>query len=233
MKIILAAIPSFSASCFGLTIITHDHLDVGLAYEDDAWDLHIGIDDELNPGEHIELDPADALIYGDDTIRILAPGSGNFGFLGEAGEPVWIFPQSEITGVPYIGIGAEEINPLDFVGGLSLSLINVSGPGDFILYQNDALSTPTVFMNSRDGIDAGDNVGVTAGGHAHYNWAFTEPGVYQVYLQASGILNDGENTESWSAVTAYQFGINQVPEAEHYALLAGLALMGLIVWRRR
>lgn len=220
-----------AAPCFGLTILTVDHADVGIAYEDGAWDLHVGIEDEENPGEHLELEPANALFFGDDTIQILAPGSGPFAFLGNEGDPVWIFPQTEDPNALFLGIAAEEVKPADFIGNLTLSLISVTGPGGFILYQNDVVNNPTVLMDSRDGF-ASDSVALSIGGHAHYNWAFTEEGLYEVVFQASGVLNDGLNTVSFSAPTAYQFGINQVPEPGHFALIAGLALLGA-AWRFR
>lgn len=230
MKLLLI-LPLAAAPCFGLTILSEDHADVGVAYEDDAWELHIGIEDEINGG-HIELEPEEALFYGDDSIRLLAPGSGAYAFLGAANDPVWIFPQVEQTGALFLGIGAEELNGADFVGNVSLSLVNVIGPGGFILYQNDAFGNPTVLMDSRDGF-ASDTVSLSAGSHAHFNWAFTAEGLYEVVFQASGVLNDGQSTFSASDPTTYNFGINQVPEPGHYALMAGLALTGLMAWRRR
>lgn len=220
-----------AAPCFGQMILSEDHADVGVAYEGGDWELHVGIEDELNPGEHIELEPGNVLFYGDGAILESAPGSGPFAFLGGAGDDVWIFPQTENPDALFLGLSTEEVSASDFVGNIDFSLVSVSGPGDFILYQTDSFGSPTVYMNSSDGF-ASDNVALSPGAHAHYNWAFTAEGVYEVTFQASGVLNDGFDTPTMSAPTTYRFGINQVPEPGHYALFAGLAFMAA-AWRLR
>ena len=89
----------------------------------------------------------------------------------------------------FLGIAGDEISGDLFTDdNVTLSLIGVDGPGETFLYSVDAFGSPTVYFNSADGVDSSDVYPVSVGGHAHQNWAFSEAGVYEVQLQASGVL---------------------------------------------
>ncbi len=81
-------------------------------------------------------------------------------------------------------------------------MTGLEGPGHLSLYAIDAFGHPTVFFHSTDGISEEDMLPMLAGAHAHQNWAFTEPGYYQVRLQASGTLANGATISS-EEVTFY------------------------------
>jgi surface-anchored protein len=107
------------------------------------------------------------------------------------GEDLWVLPQVEQVGVPFLGVGAEEIGPGDFVGDeVTVTLEAVATPSDaghFSLYQTDAFGEPDFFMSSFDGgISPMDAFSIGAGGHLHFNYAFTEPGVWEVTFRVSG-----------------------------------------------
>lgn len=86
--------------------------------------------------------------------------------------------------VPFIGIGLEELNPLDWVGGtLTLTLLNFSGPGDFRLWQDDGFGGAVDFVDTDGGALSFD---LAADSHTHYNWGFTELGTYQLEWGISG-----------------------------------------------
>ena len=121
--------------------------------------------------------------------RQSVPADASYGFLGNAGDSVWVLPQEEQEGVLYAGIAGDEIESGVFKQeAVSLHLVGVRGPGNVSLYATDAFGAPQVFFNSGDGIDEQDVFPVAVGGHAHQNWAFTAPGVYKVDVQASGTL---------------------------------------------
>jgi len=217
----LGAAPALRAT----TVFTEGEIDVGIGYEAGAWDLHIH--DEAND---IEYEPGEGLFCVPASAARTVPADPAFAFLGAAGSTVYILPQIEIPGVPFVGIGADEVAAGDFQGDVvSLSLVGLTGPGDFSLFTVDGFGVPTVYWNSADGF--GDVLSVAAGGHAHYNWAFTAPGDYSVALQAFGVLADGTTTRS--DIANYQFKV--VPEAS--TVLAGGVLaagaLGLVLRRRR
>lgn len=214
----------------GYTVISTPHTDVGVAYEDGEWDLHIH-----NEQDDVEYEPDEAMLYVSPAAQNLQPVGSQWNFLGaEEGNSVWVLPEVEDPNVLWLGLGGEELESGIFVNDLvTFTLIDVRGPGQFSLWQTDEFGEPIVGMSSFDGIDSGDSVLVTAGGHSHYNWGFTAAGYYEIDFEAFGILADGEVFTSSGPVT-YYFGVETtaVPEASSLALL-GLAAAGGLLWKRR
>jgi surface-anchored protein len=208
------------------TLLTNEHVDVGINYADGAWDLHLH--DETNDREFA---PDEAVLQVGALAQTTVPGDPSFSFLGGAGSPVWILPALEDPNLLFLGIGAEELMPGLFVNDLvTLTLRGLTGPGHFAVYALDpVLGTPQVFMNSRDGISSADAFVSPAGGHTDLNWAFTQPGLYTVEFEGSGTLAAG-GVFSASGPVAYTFEV--VPEPGTWALL-GLGLGGAWLARRR
>jgi len=209
------------------TYLWSGHADVGVNYEDGAWDLHVHHHDlgEFEPGEAVlGVDIAAAL----NTV----PAGAQWSFLGSAGSPVWILPQTHDENLLFLGLGTEELATGIFAGDqVTLSLRGVSGPGNFAVYITDMFGAPNVLMNSGDGIGPGDAVTLTAGGHKHVNWAFSAPGIYRIDFEGSGTLADGNLFTSSGNVT-YTFEVAAVPEPSTYVLLAlGVLMMGLCTRR--
>ncbi len=208
------------------TLLTTEHVDVGINYAGGLWDLHVH--DETND---LEYEPGDAILFVGLGASNGVPVNPLFSFLGNPGDPVWILPQSNDPSLLFLGIGAEELIAGTFVGDLvTLSLTGVSGPGHFALYQTDMFGSPTVFMNSRDGITAADSYTLGAGSHSHFNWAFSEMGTYTLSFEASGTLVAGNQFTS-SGPVDYTFQVVPEPGSLVLFVLGGLGL--LILVRRR
>lgn len=220
-------IPWIAAGCLASGIsavaavpIATGHTDVGIAYEAGAFDLHVH--DENND---VEYSPSDALLVVRSGALQYSPG-GDYSFLGPKGTPVWVLPANQNPDLLFLGIGAEELNPGDWIGNLSLTLKSVSGPGSFSLWSTDVLGRPQVWMNSSGGVTDADQVSVIPGSHGHYNWGFSAPGSYEIAFEAAGIHRmDGPQN---SGPVTYQFQV--VPEPHTWALLgfgfAALCWMG-------
>lgn len=206
------------------------HADIGVGWISTnsgaaRWDLHVH-----NETDAIEYEPGDAILLVNDSAFFPSPGGLLSPILGSSGTPNWRLPQSFNPSLLYLGVGAEEIGTNIFVGDLlSLSLFSVTGPGHFAMYQVDGFGVPTAFFNTRDGITGADVLSLSAQGHDHYNFAFSEPGTYTVTLQASGTLIAGSEFTS-SAPVDYTFVV--VPEPSTYALFAGGAV-ALATWNIR
>jgi len=131
------------------------------------------------------------------------------------------------NGVPFIGVGLEELDPGDWVNGeiiITFSGLNYtgSGAGEFIFWSDSPVET--VHFDSSDG--AGDSLNTLAGSHIHYNWGFSDPGTYEITFGISGthvtdLLQTGSQT--------YTFQV--VPEPSS-ALLAGFGALAMLRRKR-
>ncbi|MCW5558239.1 MAG: choice-of-anchor M domain-containing protein, partial [Verrucomicrobiae bacterium] len=179
------------------------HADVGVDYEDGEWNPHLH--DETHD---IEYAPQGAVIQVSEAARTVVPQDPRFGFLGAAGDPLWLLPQAQHRGITFLGMAADGVADGAMQDNqVKFTLVNFSGPGQFVLYGVDEFGSPVLFMNTRDGIDASsDFKPLVSSGHEHLNWAFTAPGVYRVGLQASGVLaSDGQTVQS--PVAIYTFNV--------------------------
>jgi surface-anchored protein len=207
------------------TVISSGHVDLGIAYESGNWDLHVH---QEIPTE-AEFEPHEVILQVGAGAQTSIPANPNFSFLGNSGDPIWILPKSEDPELLFLGIGAEELDPADWTGNITLSLGAVNGPGQFSIWDTDLFGNPLVLMNSGDGIDATDRLEVIPGSHAHFFYGFSAPGDYSVTFQALGIF---DGLETASGPVTYQFSV--VPEPGAIALLLlGLGGVALGGWRGR
>lgn len=213
---------------WGQTVLSSGHADIGIAYEDGAWDLHVHVEDpepgqEYEPGEVIlEVGPAAQLAGG------VPDNPAATTFFGAAGSPLWILSKTEHPDLLFLGFGTEELDADDWVGGVTLELRGVSGPGDFFVWDVGGLGELQPLMSSRDGISAGDALPLIAGSHAHFFVGFSAPGDYAIDFAARGV--HGVDGAVVSDPATYQFSV--VPEPGLGALLA-LGALGLLTFRRR
>jgi surface-anchored protein len=231
LPIAIGLLVSSGVLLHGQTMISQGHVDIGIAYEDDAWDLHVHDESEPPPGG-TEYAPEDiVLVVGSDAMQS-APGTPAYGFLGDAGAPVWILPQNENPALLFPGIATEEIEAGVFADDrVALTLAGYNGPGHFALYQVDGFGSPTLFMDTHDGLSAADTYDAIVGSHAHFNWAFTQPGTYTLSFEASGTLLDGDLFTS-SGLVDYTFSV--VPEPSTWTLFGlGVAAIAGSAWRSR
>ncbi|MFC0530957.1 choice-of-anchor M domain-containing protein [Phytohabitans kaempferiae] len=174
------------AQASGQVVISQGHVDVvGVAYEDGELNLHIH-DGSVEPG--VEREPHEVKFQVLPEAETTVPANPAYGFLGNAGDPVWILPQVENPDLLWAGFGAEEIEPGVFQNdAVQVRFWISAGPGDVAVYTEDAFGLPSeVLVDTGDGLP--DTVTLTAGDHLHANWAFEEPGHYWIVVSASGRL---------------------------------------------
>lgn len=177
---------------FEVSVLKHGEADVEVAYE--AGNLEFHVHDERT---ETEFAPEHVALQAGPAAWQTVPASAAFAFLGQPGASLYVLPQTETPGVLFLGLAAGEVEAGVFMDDtLTVELVGVEGPGHLFYYAVDGFGAPTVFFNSADGLDAMDAVTVAVGAHAHRNWAFSEPGVYRITLQASGTLVSGGEVRS-------------------------------------
>ena len=180
------------------------HGDLKVNYLNRQWQWHAEQDKPVD----------DVIIRLNDVTRRKIPNLPQFSFLGPVGENIWIIPTGQTPGIPFMGINAGETPSGTFAQDrFDVSLSSVSGPGSFLMWTVTGTGTPTILMNSRDGIDAQDKTSVPAGGHFHQNWGFTSPGTYRVGFKGSGMLT-GQSSPITSDETIYTFEVNVIKKGE-------------------
>lgn len=226
-----------TGSLMAVTTFTNEHVDIGLV-EGSTLEPHWH--DETNDAEY-EPDEAEAFVNPGDAA-VSRPSGTQWDFIGVgSGATYYEIPEGGNPNLPYLGFGAEEAtpgafdawNPGDSRGAdtsdtwfgvrlLGLSYSGYASNPQFSLWLDDGLGSPVVWMSTNDGIGTDDVAYVTS--HSHFNFAFTDIGVYDIEFQSFAV--QGGNTVTSDPAT-YRF---VVPEPGSSALLL---LGGLAAFRRR
>ncbi len=181
------------------TRLISGHTDIGVAFEEGAWDLHVHAEDT-----DTEYAPAEALLTVPPLAQTVVPTNASYSFLGTAGSPTWVLPQVQNPRLLFLGFGAEEIESDLFASNqLTMKLKSVEGPGAFSVFSIDGFGVPVVHMNSGDGIDTNDVKSIVTGSHEDFAWAFSAPGYYRVSFEVEGTLTAGSEFTTSGDVTYY------------------------------
>jgi surface-anchored protein len=233
---VVAALPASAASLW-----TSGHGDIGIGYEGGQLELHFHLGEDGGEPAIVdsasisdqEFEPNEIIVVGNDNIETTSNAALAAGTGVADGQPLWVLPQTEgaasAAEVPFMGWGTEELSPGDWTGNLIVTLDSVtspSGSGDFSLFQDDGLGGFNFAMSTSDGIDGSDALSLAAGAHEHYALGFSEPGLWQITLTATGTHDvDGVRMDT----ATYTF---QIPEPSR-AVLLGLGMIGLVMRRKR
>lgn len=156
--------------------------------------------------------------------RIAMPrtAGSEWDFLGaDSGQLVWVFGETNQSGVPFLGFDTSKANG----GAGTFTLANVltrpSG-GEVSLFSMGGFGTPTVFWSTFD--SGADSVTVGALTHVHYNFGFSKPGYYELEVVGTGGAFPG------AATGVFAFEVVPEPSA---GLLAAAGLVAAALARRR
>jgi surface-anchored protein len=249
--ITLAAPASFAQSLDpSYTLLDVGHLDTSVRYDMGTNSLRIVYQHQGSVYETHE-----ALWYlKDPEGRLTSPGGIYETFTGAAaGEPLWIFPQTQNNTLLWPGFGLEDPSVSTLFTQVRFELVGVQGfasssaPGEFALWTQGGIGNPTVWMStvtdSFNGTPVPDAYTIAGGGHSHMNWGFDSLGVYGLQMRAVGTLAGGGTVTS--DIETIFVGVGQLPTFSSVvpevpslflagAILAGGAVPGGIrQWTRR
>lgn len=169
--------------------LTTGHVDIGPRLRGDGWTFMIHDDTGDAGGVWRTFDRT--VLRLTDAARREVPDDPRYGFLGvPAGTPVYIAPQTQDPEVVWIGWNTQDPEVVRRVNrGVTMTLRDVRGPGEVIVYvQSGSFGEPEELWNSAR---PGRSTWIDLNTHAHANWVFTQPGVYQVRLTVAADLRDG------------------------------------------
>lgn len=217
LKHILIPILGLPFAAQAASVLTGGHADApGFGYVGGAFEPHIHVSagaiiDGVAILSEAEFEP--------DELLIAVPASSTATI---ASTTYYLLPEgheaAEDAGAPHIGFGLEELTDTDWVGGtVTITLLNFTGPGNFLLWQDDGVGGQNIFL---DTANSDYSFTVAAGSHSHFNWGFTDNSMYDLEFQISGThVTDG--FQSASGTYTYM-----VPEPSSAILgLTGAALL--------
>jgi len=213
LSLVLLPIAMPIAASAQVTYLTNQHMDFRLQYYPTA-DGSNRLDMVLEYDSGIRGTNTGVYIVGNTNARTAISGNPNFAFLGAAGSPLWILPQTQNTSLPYIGISAEDgLFPTDIPAGvfnspMALELVSVEGPGNFFVWSvSGAGQPPNVKMIATNGVISApyDAAPIPITVHDHNNWAFSTNGLYRVTFRTRGqFLGDSTNTLGRDVAWSFQ-----------------------------
>jgi surface-anchored protein len=172
---------------------------LGLGFDHAADAAFVGLGAGDDPAS-----PETTFVRVGDGQEIARPPQSQWDFLGaEPGGTIFFLPQSTDPDAPYLGVSAEALSPSVWQS-VDYRIDGVDGPdgGVFSVWQVGVSGVPVVLASSVDGLP--DSFAVPPGSHSHYNWGFSERGVYRITITAVASPIAGDPAEAaatfWFAV---------------------------------
>lgn len=172
------------------TVIDAGHVDLGATFDGDTLEF-LARDDTNQPPVWRHLD--DVVFRVSDAAKQTLPDGDDFAFTGaKPGADVWVIPQTEVAGVPWLGWNTQAASLLERSGsGVSLEFGGHEGPGEFSLFlQPGGFHAPQLLWTTTE--PGAQPMWVEPNTHTHANWVFTEPGVHLVGVRA--VVKDDAGT---------------------------------------
>jgi surface-anchored protein len=160
-------------------------------------------DGTAGPDKVVWREPNAVVLHVVPEARNTIPNDPRYAFLGAAGNPVWMIPQTQIPGIVWAGWNTESLSAATVSGDVTWSLSKVDGPGNVAVFLTG--QSPTVVFNAADGLP--DTLRVPLGTHAHANWGFAAEGIYRLTFTVTATLASGETQTD---TDTYTFAVGDV-----------------------
>ncbi|MEU2610150.1 choice-of-anchor M domain-containing protein [Micromonospora sp. NPDC007271] len=197
------------ASAQESVVLSTGHVDaVDVRYAEGRLVLKVH-DDTVQPS--VSRDPGNVVFQVLPQAAVEVPELPEYAFLGPAGSTVWLLPMTQDPNLLWPGWNTTRLPSGVFRGEkVTLSLVDVSGPGRVSVFMTDPVGQPLIKFRSDDGLP--DAIDVPAGTHAHANWVFGALGSYTLTFRADATLTDGRQVST--GPVAYRFVVGDLPDPD-------------------
>ncbi|MCC5835761.1 MAG: choice-of-anchor M domain-containing protein [Opitutales bacterium] len=226
--LIATCLAIFSTALSAREIWKAGHIDIRVNYGEDGWviDFH---HEELGVRSTDEIT---LWVRGGESNFALGaqqpmPDNPDLAFIGaQAGDPFWLLPSSEVSWLVWPGFAIEDtdshwfqsyVEPDPRVSNTSTQWVTVElldvdfqgeGSGNLSMWQPG----PNLFWSTHDEPESGNKYYLFRGAHSHMNWAFSQPGLYEIEIQASAIPADDPDSRIYSDPVRIQFYVDSGPQ---------------------
>jgi putative ABC transporter-associated repeat protein len=185
-------VPNASKTTSGAVILNDGHVDIASKLSKGRLLTQVKDTTRSGTATYHQMDDAVFQIKPSSTQKI--PESSTYGFLGKPGETFWQVSQSQQSGLLWPGWSTELIDTKATKTGVDWALKDMTGPGEFALYEASAavLGGVDVLFNTRDGITSADTFRIPKNTHAHGSWAFSAEGTYCLAFTRATTLAAGK-----------------------------------------
>lgn len=239
----IAAMVAGTAVAESISTYTAGHADIGVGYLaaekafDPHWHTHAGaVVDGVTTTVDGEYEPA-TMMAQTWARRPTPSGGGGLAALLGVPDGTIVSAMGSTTFQPNLGFGTEELDPLAWTTPITIRFnplaSTLPGGSAFGLYTTNAAGTIVVdrFFStvSAAATDSDNTLSLNAGDHSHYQWAFTQPGIYDLNFSWTGThVTDGPIS------TSATFRVQAVPEPSTIVMLglAGGATLTTLLRRR-
>jgi len=158
--------------------------------------LQAQVKDSTRAGKTAWRDPSDVVISLGSNARYTLPESN---FLGSKGTRTWMIPQTQKSGVIWLGWNTEEVSARQLKTGVTWTLERVSGPGRVAVFQTGSFGAADVLFDSKRSRPGSRTIPL--GVHAHGNWAFTHAGTYRLRFRIAATSRSGKRLADTDTLT--------------------------------
>ncbi|AXR73152.1 MULTISPECIES: anchored repeat ABC transporter, substrate-binding protein [Auritidibacter] len=109
------------------------------------------------------------------------------------------------------GLQNPELSGVTRSSTVELTATDFSGPGDLVAYLTESFGNPRFYIDTSDGIDHQDHAQLPLDAHTHMSWAFNEPGVYQLTVNATVNIDDSSEAQPLAEDKTVTFAVGVNP----------------------
>lgn len=170
-----------------VTTFSSGHVDIFEVHYDSAVDpvefsLHVH---DHETGDHFA--PADVILQVNESTLFSSPA----GLASILGASAYILPSSQESDMLYGGVSADGPTGIFQNNRFSVRMISAgsANPGNFVMYRFTGGGALQVGLQAIGSTLAVSEFSIPMGGHEHWNWGFSAPGVYTFEFQGLGVKN--------------------------------------------